>query len=93
MGEAHKGILVARDWVLQDYLAAIVECSDDAIIGKDLIGTIRSWNRGAERIFGYTAEEAVGRHISMLATPERAGEIPEILHRISRKTVVCCPYL
>lgn len=83
MGEAHKGILVARDWVLQDYLAAIVECSDDAIIGKDLNGTIRSWNRGAERIFGYTAEEAVGRHISMLATPERAGEIPEILHRIS----------
>lgn len=69
---------------LQQYLAAIIESSDDAIISKDLNGIIRSWNRGAERIFGYTAEEAVGRHVSMLAAPDRVDEIPNILERISR---------
>jgi PAS domain S-box-containing protein len=69
---------------LQKHLAAIVESSDDAIISKDLSGTIRSWNAGAQRIFGYTAEEAVGKHISLLAPPDRLGEIAEILARISR---------
>lgn len=69
---------------LQAYLAAIVESSQDAIISKDLQGIIRSWNRGAERIFGYTAEEAVGQHISMLVVPDRAEEIPNILQRIAR---------
>ncbi len=69
---------------LQEHLAAIIESSDDAIISKDLNGIIRTWNRSAERIFGYTAEEAVGRHISMLAVPERIDEIPNILERISR---------
>ncbi|HYP08650.1 MAG TPA: PAS domain S-box protein [Bryobacteraceae bacterium] len=65
-------------------LAAIVESSDDAIVGKNLQGTILSWNRGAERIFGYTASEVIGRHVSMLAVPERVDEIPNILGRISR---------
>ena len=65
-------------------LAAIVESSDDAIVSKDLHGIIRSWNRGAQRIFGYTPEETVGRHISMLAPPEHADEIPNILSRIAR---------
>jgi PAS domain S-box-containing protein len=69
---------------LQERLAAIVESSDDAIISKDLNGIIQSWNHGAERIFGYRAEEIVGKHISTLATPESVDEIPGILQRISR---------
>lgn len=69
---------------LKTRLAAIVESSDDAIISKDLNGIIKSWNRGAERIFGYTADEAIGKHISMLAPPERVDEIPNILDRIRR---------
>jgi PAS domain S-box-containing protein len=69
---------------LQERLAAIVESSDDAIISKDLNGIIRSWNRGAERIFGYQADEIIGKHISMLAAPEVIDEIPDILKRIAR---------
>jgi hypothetical protein len=65
-------------------LSAIVESSEDAIVGKDLDGIIRSWNKGAEIIFGYTAEEAIGQHVSMLAAPERVDEIPNILERIGR---------
>ena len=68
----------------RERLAAIVESSDDAIISKDLDGTIRSWNRGAERIFGYTAEEAIGKSVTILAVPERVEEIPNILERIRR---------
>src|ERR1700730_4772805 len=69
---------------LQERLAAIVEFSDDAIVSKDLNGIIRSWNRGAERIFGYKAEEIIGKHISTLAPPETVDEIPGILKRIAR---------
>lgn len=63
-------------------LAAIVESSDDAIVSKDLKGIITSWNAGAQRIFGYTAEEAVGRPVSMLAPPDRLDEMPQILSKI-----------
>jgi PAS domain S-box-containing protein len=63
-------------------LAAIVQSSDDAIISKDLNGMITSWNRGAEQIFGYTAEEAVGQPVTLLMPPERVNEEPEILRRI-----------
>ncbi len=65
-------------------LSAIVEGSDDAIVGKDLEGRITSWNRGAEQIFGYTQEEAVGRSITMLIPPDRLGEEAEILRRLRR---------
>lgn len=65
------------------HLAAIVESSDDAIIGKTLDGRITSWNRGAERIFGYKAEETLGRPIWMLSPPERQDEMVEILGRLT----------
>lgn len=65
-------------------LAAIVESSDDAIISKDLNGNIVSWNQGAERLFGYAPEEAIGNPITMLMAPEQQAEEPEILARIRR---------
>jgi PAS domain S-box-containing protein len=66
----------------QARLAAIVSNSDDAIISKDLNGIIMTWNRGAERIFGYTAEEVVGKPVTILMPPERVDEEPGILSRI-----------
>ena len=69
---------------LEKRLAAIVESSDDAILSKDLNGMISSWNRGAESLFGYTAEEAIGKPISMLAPPDRIEEISNILERVGR---------
>src|SRR5687767_1416924 len=68
----------------QALLAAIVASSDDAIISKDLNGIVRSWNQSAERIFGYTAEEIVGKSITLLFPPDRLREEPEILQRIQR---------
>ena len=65
-------------------IASIVESSDDAIISKDLNGVITSWNNGAERIFGYTAEEVVGKPITILIPPDRQEEEPAILERIRR---------
>jgi PAS domain S-box-containing protein len=63
-------------------LSAIVESSDDAIISKDLDGAITSWNSGAERLFGYTAEEAVGKPVTILIPEDRIDEEPEIIERI-----------
>jgi PAS domain S-box-containing protein len=65
-------------------LAAIVDSSDDAIISKDLDGIIITWNRGAEKLFGYPAEEVVGKSIAFLIPPERSDEEPAILDRIRR---------
>lgn len=69
---------------LRDLLAAIVESSEDAIISKSPEGVIRSWNRGAERMFGYTAEEAIGQDISILAAPGGIDEGPEMMARMAR---------
>lgn len=63
-------------------LAAIVESSDDAILAKDMNGVIITWNKGAERLFGYTPEEVVGQPILMLIPPDRLDEEPKILSRI-----------
>ncbi|MGZ8992937.1 MAG: PAS domain S-box protein [Burkholderiaceae bacterium] len=68
----------------QALLAAIVASSDDAIISKDLNGIVRSWNQSAERIFGYTADEIVGKSITLLFPPDRLSEEPEILKRLQR---------
>jgi len=64
------------------WLAAIVQSSDDAILGKSLDGIITSWNAGATRVFGYSAEEAIGRPISFLAWPGEEGHIESFLERL-----------
>ena len=63
-------------------LAAIVESSDDVIVSKTLEGVIKSWNGAAERLFGWTAAEAVGRHITLIIPPERRAEEDDVLARI-----------
>jgi PAS domain S-box-containing protein len=65
-------------------LAAIIESSDDAIVSKGLDGTIRSWNGGAQRIFGYLAEEVIGKPITILIPPDRHNEETAILERLRR---------
>jgi PAS domain S-box-containing protein len=88
-GTVHGTVLVFRDVTARRraeetsrLLASIVASSDDAIISKDLHGVITSWNKSAERIFGYTAEEAMGQPITLIAAPDRVDEMPQILERI-----------
>src|SRR4051794_36080994 len=76
--EQHRTEAVTR------LLASIVETSDDAIISKDINGLVTSWNAGATRIFGYTADEMIGKPVSILAPPDRANEMPKILERIRK---------
>jgi len=65
-------------------IAAIVESSEDAVVAKNLDSIITSWNRGAERLFGYTAKEAIGKPITMLIPPDRRDEESNIIARIRR---------
>ncbi len=66
------------------WLAAIVDSSEDAIIGASSQGLIESWNDGAEQMYGYTAAEAIGRSITMLAPPEQHDEVPLLIERLGR---------
>jgi PAS domain S-box-containing protein len=80
-----RDITARRDGELAiKQLAAIVESSDDAIVGKTLDGTILSWNRGAERMYGYSAAEMVGRPVSALAPPNRPDELPDLIRRLEK---------
>jgi PAS domain S-box-containing protein len=84
--ETNKSAFIQRlsgERAAQHY-AAIVESSTDAILSKDLNGIITSWNRGAQLLFGYTAEEAVGQPVTMLIPPDRRDEEPGILARLRR---------
>ena len=69
---------------VREHLAAVVESSDDAILSKDLKGTITAWNRGAEKIFGYSAAEAMGQPMLMLFPPDRLSDEADILARVGR---------
>lgn len=73
-----------RDERAMAHLAAIVTSSGDAVISKDLRGSVTSWNGGAEELFGYRAEDMIGRPVSLLIPPDRQDEEPAILERITR---------
>src|ERR1700722_5703949 len=68
----------------KQWLAAIVESSDDAIIGESLDGTVTSWNKSAERIFGYDSSEVIGKAISFLAWPGNEEDMPRLVETIRR---------
>jgi PAS domain S-box-containing protein len=68
--------------MMRSQLAFLVESSEDAIIGKTLDGVITNWNKGAEKIYGYAAEETIGKHISIIVPPERTDELKEILESV-----------
>jgi len=72
----------------REQLASIVDYSDDAIIGKSLVGIILNWNKGAERLYGYTAEEVVGQPISILLPPDRPDELIEIIAKLRKGEIV-----
>ncbi len=81
VGEAQARAGLRAD---QAFLAAIVQSSDDAIIGKDLHGTILSWNAAATKMYGFSDEEAIGKSIRIVVPPDREDEVPQILDKIRR---------
>ncbi len=91
LGRIMGVVLVFRDFTrekraleIDRLLASIVESSEDAIYAKTLEGTILSWNTGAEHIYGYKAEEVVGKNVSILVPPDMHDEVPEMLRKIGR---------
>jgi two-component system sensor histidine kinase/response regulator len=72
----------------REQLASIVDYSDDAIIGKSLEGIVVNWNKGAERLYGYSAEEIIGNPISILLPPDRPDELQEIIAKLRRGEIV-----
>src|SRR5579863_6170570 len=85
--KAHQELSERTDrelWESRSQLEAIVNSSEDAIVGKDLDGIVTSWNKGAEHMYGYTAQEIVGQSISLLAPSNRPDEIPSILEKIKQ---------
>jgi PAS domain S-box-containing protein len=72
----------------REQLASIVDYSDDAIIGKSLEGNIVNWNKGAERLYGYSAEEVIGKPISILLPPDRTDELAGIISKLEQGEVV-----
>src|SRR5439155_13948466 len=83
--------------IASSQLAAIVESSDDAIVSKDLNSIVRTWNKGAEKIFGYAAREMIGKSIARLIPQGQDDEEPAILERLRRgefidhyETTRCC---
>ncbi len=72
----------------REQLASIVDYSDDAIIGKSLEGIIINWNKGAERLYGYSADEAIGKPVSILLPPDRADELPAIISKLQHGEIV-----
>jgi len=84
MNNAPPPLALSAQEALRSFLAAIVESSDDAIIGTTPDGRILSWNQGAEQIYGYIASEIVGQPLALLAVPERGDEIQRFLERIHR---------
>ncbi|MDX1547547.1 MAG: PAS domain S-box protein, partial [Rhodothermales bacterium] len=91
LDDARAALAICRDVTEQrraeaawSHLAAIITSSSDAIIGKTLDGTITSWNAAAEHIYGYTADEAIGQHITLIVPEERWGEIQDIHARLAR---------
>ncbi|MEZ5337176.1 MAG: PAS domain S-box protein [bacterium] len=74
--------LAARQASQMSRFHALVESSNDAILTKDLEGTITSWNPAAERLYGYSPQEAIGHHISLIVPPERLAEVHEIIQRV-----------
>ncbi len=88
-GDAHLFTGVMRDITRRRqaeessrWFATLVESSGDAVIGKTLDGVVLSWNKGAEKVYGYTAEEMIGRPVSILVPPDQPDELPKILERI-----------
>jgi PAS domain S-box-containing protein len=77
-----------RDETVRSWLTAIVQSSNDAIIGMTFDGTITSWNPAAERLYGYTAGEVVGGPISLLVPPDQPDEVPALLTRVKRGALV-----